>query len=223
MGWGTFIAGRVLRSPRGLSASEKARIERDSRIAEEERENLKDEFVKYVLEESVLGHRKIQKEIVITVWIEKLEKASNYLFHFVTELVYPFICFAIILGYLIIFDISPPEDATGKWILLVIWAFLTFAFLLWGLTHFTIKRLYAHWVNQIFRNQGWDVKTLLKEMRSQKFPEHADLEGKHFRGQKIAFREFKQIPKIVKDTSNSLQELRKRKKSTLFPKYEDRD
>ena len=102
MGWGTFIAGRVLRSPRGLSASENARIERDSRIAEEVRENLKDEFVKYVLEESVLGHRKIQKEIVITVWIEKLEKASNYLFHFVTELVYPFICFAIILGYLII-------------------------------------------------------------------------------------------------------------------------
>ena len=214
MGWGTFIASRVIGRPTRLSEWENYKLERRIRLGLEDDKRLRNEFIKYVLEESVLGHIKIRQAVSITNWIHLLTKVSNILFNSAANLCYSMICGAIVLVLALLYDLDEISD-TGVWILIVIWSFLVFSFLYLGLTKFSIKRFYSFWINQTFRNQGWDVKTLLREMRAEKFPEHTDLEGKRFRTQRIAFRDLKKIPETVEIEARVKKE--KKKDRNLFP------
>ena len=217
MGWGTFIAGSVLGSIRRsgrLSEWERYKLERRHRRMLENDKKLRNEFIKYVLEESVLGHINIRQAVSITSWNQLLVKASNYLFNLVASMCYAMICGLIVLVLALVYDLGSITD-TGVWFLIVIWSFLVFSFLYIGLVNFSIKRFYSFWVNQTFRKQGWDVKTLLREMRTEKFPEHADLEGKRFRVQRITFRDFKKIPETLAIEARVKKE--RKKDRNLFP------
>ena len=218
MGWGTFIAGRILSSQRrGLSPADIERVKAESVRAEEDDKEQREKFVHFAFEESVLGHPEIRKIVNMNEWIESTEKKSFYFFNTFASIFYAFVAFLLLLPLIFIFNLDEDDDwSIGK----TVWV-ATSSLIIWGFTYFRIrnyyvKRVYAFWINRNFRKQGWDIKKLSKELWLEKNPDYASLQGKPLRTVRTTWRDFKkEILQSMAD-SEKKQAAKKENKARLF-------
>ena len=219
MGWGTFIAGRILSSQRrGLSPADIERVEAESVRAEEDDKEQREKFVHFAVEESALGHPEIRKIVNLSEWIELIEKKSFYFFNTFASIFYAFVAFLLLLPLIFIFNLDEDDDWS---ITKTAWV-ATSSIIIWGFTYFRIrnyyvKRVYAFWINRNFRKQGWDIRKLSKELWLEKNPDYASLQGKPLRTVRTTWWDFKKEILQTMADSEKKQAAKKENKARLFP------
>lgn len=219
MGWGTFIAGRALSSfNRGLTRDEIRQLEKNSAMEEEDNQERREEFVDFVVTESVLGHPEIRNAINIQDWIDLTVRKSFYFFNTAATLFYMLTAGMITIFLGTVMNLDEFDDySTGK-----TFSVMAFLFLMWLCIYFRIRnnyvrRFFAAWVNRNFRKQGWDTQVLLREMRIEKNPDYEDLESKRFRTRRTSWRDFKKATLQAMANGDVKRAAKKDRKSALFP------
>ena len=225
MGWGTFIASRMIKNIKVRdSAWEDEKFERSIAQREYEAHKLRNEFVRYALEDTVLAHPKIRATISVEEWIALSMKLSEKVFNLTTQIIY---CgFSMVLAGISIMPwVSGGNSGDTGTALKVFFYFFFVTFVCYFMIeHVYIKRCFGSWINKNFKSKGWNTKELLKEVRVASDPENADLEElKALRKLVLPFLLVLRGSKEIKNDVQERSKLRKARRNGLFPAVPDSD
>ena len=225
MGWGTFIASRMIKDIKVRdSAWEDEKFERSIAQREYEAHKLRNEFVRYALEDTVLAHPKIRATISVEEWIALSMKLSEKVFNLTTQIIY---CgFSMVLAGISIMPwVSGGNSGDTGTALKVFFYFFFVTFVCYFMIeHVYIKRCFGSWINKNFKSKGWNTKELLKEVRVASDPENADLEElKALRKLVLPFLLVLRGSKEIKNDVQERSKLRKARRNGLFPAVPDSD
>jgi hypothetical protein len=225
MGWGTFIASRMINAIKVRdTAWENEKFERSIAQREDEAHKLRIEFVRYALEDTVLGHPKIRATISVDEWIALSMKLSEKVFNLTTQIIY---CgFSMVLAGISILPWVSGGNSGDTGTALKVFFYFFFVWLLsyFMIEHIYIKRCFGSWINKNFQSKGWNTKELLKEVRVTSDPENADLEElKGLRKLGLPFLLVLRGSMKLKNDVRERSRLRKSQRNNLFPTYPDSD
>ena len=219
MGWGTFIASRMINDIKVRdTAWENEKFERSMAQLEDEANKLRTEFVRYALEDTVLAHPKIRATISTEEWIALSIKLSEKVFNLTTQIIYGVLSM-LLAGISIMPWVSGGNSGdTGTALKVFFYFFFVWLLSYFMIQHVYIKRCFGAWINKNFQSKGWNTNELLKEVRVASDPENADLEElKGLRKLGLPFLLVLRGSKEIKENIRERSKLRKARRSSLFP------
>lgn len=224
MGWGTFIASRMINDIKVRdSALENEKFERSIVQREESAHKLRTEFVRYALEDTVLAHPKIRATISADEWIALSIKLSEKVFNLTTQIIYGVISMVPALISIYPWVSGANSGDTGTALKIFFYFFFVWILVYFMIEHVYAKRCFGSWINKNFQSKGWNTKELLKEVRVSSDPENADLEElKGLRKLVLPFLLVLRGSKEIKDDVRESSKLRKARRSSLFPTDPDK-
>ena len=219
MGWGTFIASRMISDIKVRDAAwDNEKFERSMAQREDDANKLRAEFVRYALEDTVLAHPKIRATISVEEWIALSVKLSERCFNLTTQIIYGGLSMALGAISIMPWVSGANSGDTGTALKAFFYFFFVTFVCYFMIEHVYIKRCFGSWINKNFKSKGWNTKELLKEVRVASDPENADLE--ELNGLKKFLLPFLLVLRGSKEIKDDVQErskLRKARRNGLFP------
>ena len=219
MGWGTFIASRMIRGIKLRdSGLDNEKFKRDLARREEDENRLRREFVRFALEETVLAHPKIRATIVIDEWIDLSVRISERAINLTTSTIY--VAISTVLGGLSVIPwlSSARTGDTSDALRITFYFFLVTGYSYILIERVYVKRCFAAWINKSFQAKGWNTKELMKEVRLASDTIHSDLESlKGIRKLGLPFLLLIRGSRDVKETVRERSKLKKARRNNLFP------
>lgn len=219
MGWGTFIASRMIRDIKLRDAGlENEKFNRDLARREADNHRLRQEFVRFALEETVLAHPKIRATIDIEEWVELSMKLSYKAINLTASTIYVAISMVFAGISVTPWVSSAGSGDTGAALRIFFYFFFVTGFFYILIEQVYLKRCFGTWINKNFKSKGWNTSELLREVRLMSNPENGNLEQlKGFKKLRLPFLLSIRELKVFKEDLTERSNIRKTRRNKLFP------